>query len=872
MSRLDRRQLEREMDDEMELHIELHAEALERQGVPPADARRRARAEFGGVQQYREQGREARAFSLVHDLVADLRYGARALRRSPGFTLVAVLSLALGFGATTTIFGVVYGTMLQTLPLPHPAELSALALMYEDGPATRFRRQDILALRRVPGAPRLEAVDEANDVRVDADNIGGYQPIDYVDGGYFDLLGIRPALGRVISTDDDRAGEHVVVISDAVWSRFFARDPSVIGKAMTIAGQHFTVIGVLPRSYHGIEFNSRLGLAVPESTAPALGMPESRQGFLVLTRTDAASRPALSALLDAALHRCCLTGSRNRASIRLSVIDASRGVPGGKGDFRDDYRLVLWLLLGGVLVVLLVACSNVGNLLLARGAARERELAVRLSIGASRARVVRQLLAESLLLAALGGLAGWVLAAWATSLLVAAVPSGEATAAAMVEFHAKPAVIGFAAVVSIACVVLFGLGPAMRATRGDLVSSLKDRARTRAFGREIAIDRLLVVGQVAGTLVLVCGGGLLVATVRNLRTIDPGFVSDHLIMAGVETRATPFEQGGIIPIYQEVLERVRRVPGVKSVAMATRIPAFGGRNTSLVYSVVGQAPPQDSSLDITVVTPGYFTTAGTRLIGGRDFDSGDTPAVPRVGIVNDAFARKHFLNRSPIGAQLRVGGGNEDMVTIVGVVQDVRFGDRRTRQDPMLYLPASQAGHWPFLELMVRSPEPRSLVVPIERAISSYSPSLRVQRWQTMDEAFDEVILRERFAAGISATCALLALGLAMVGLSGIVGFSVARRTREIGVRIALGARRSTVVWLVLRGAIGMVGVGIIIGVPLAIVAARALGALLVGIGAANPFVLAGAATGLVLVAVLASATPAWRASRVDPVTSLRAD
>jgi predicted permease len=860
------------MDDEMALHIELHAEALERQGVPPAEAHRRARAEFGGVQQYREQGREARAFSWIYDLTADLRYGARALRRSPGFTIVAVLSLAVGLGATTAIFGLVYGTLLQPLPLPHPGELSALAVMFEDGLSTRFGRQSVLALKRVPGAPRLEAIQEANENRVDVGNIGGYQPIDYVDGGYFDLLGVRPALGRVISPDDDRAGEHVVVISDAAWTRFFARDPSVIGKDMTIGGQHFTVIGVLPRTYHGIEFNSRLGLAVPESTAPALGMSERQQSFLLVTRTDPASRPALSALLDAAFHRCCLTDARNPVSIKLSVIDASRGVPAGKGDFRDDYRLVLWLLLGGVLVVLLVACSNVGNLLLARGAARERELAVRLSIGASRTRVVRQLLAESLLLAALGGLAGWLLAACATNLLVAAVPSGDATAAAMVEFHAKPVVVAFAAVASMTCVLLFGLGPAIRATRGDLVSSLKDRVRARAFGRDVAIDKLLVIGQVAGTLVLVCGGGLLVATVRNLRSIDPGFVSDHIIMAGVETRATAFEQGGIIPIYQEVLDRVRRVPGVSSVGMATRIPAFGGRNTSVFYSVIGLAPPRDSSLDITVVTPGYFKTAGTRLIGGRDFDSGDTPAVPYVGIVNDAFARKHFPNRSPIGAELRIVGANEEMVTIVGVVQDVRFGDRRTQQDPMLYTPASQAGHWPFLELMVRSREPRSLEVPIERAIASYSQSLRVQRWQTMDEAFDEVILRERFAAGISATCALLALGLAMVGLSGIVGFSVARRTREIGVRMALGARRSTVVWLVLRSAIGMVGIGIAIGVPLAIAASRALGALLVGIGAANPFVLAGAATGLVLVAVLASATPALRASRVDPVTSLRAD
>jgi predicted permease len=550
-------------------------------------------------------------------------------------------------------------------------------------------------------------------------------------------------------------------------------------------------------------------------------------------------------------------------------------VPFGKNDFRDDYRLVLWSLMGAVLLVLLIACSNVGNLLLARGAARERELAVRLSLGASRPRIVRQLLAESALLAALGAALGIALAAWGTTLLIQKLPTGVGDATGLVEFHPKGAILWFTLGVGVLSVLAFGLGPALRATRGDLISPLRERASGGRSSTTRVVDRLLVVGQVAVTLVLVCGAGLLVATVHNLRSIDPGFASNNLVAVSVETRGTQYERGGIVPIHQDLLDRVRVVPGVRSAAMSTRVPAIGGRNASFNYHVVGRSTGDSAEVWLTVITPGYFATTGTRLLGGRDFSSGDTPAGQRVAIVNAAFVRRHFASGdSPIGAQVQLDGLNGgETVTLVGVAQDMRQGDRRSPQAPSIYVPAVQAGNWPFFLVVMRTAgEPHAVAASVLRALGPYARTLHLTGAQTMDEAYDEVVLRERLAASLASTSALLALGLAMVGLSGLIGFAVVRRTREIGVRMALGARRSGIVWMVLRGALATVGFGVAIGGPLAVAGGHVLSSLLYGVGATDLATIVGAMLGLAMTGILASALPAWRASRVDPVISLRAD
>jgi putative ABC transport system permease protein len=375
--------------------------------------------------------------------------------------------------------------------------------------------------------------------------------------------------------------------------------------------------------------------------------------------------------------------------------------------------------------------------------------------------------------------------------------------------------------------------------------------------------------------VLVCGAGLLVATLHNLRTVDPGFTSDHLVAVNVETRGTQYEREGIVPLHRDILERARVVPGVRSVAMSTRVPAIGGRNRSVPYHVIGRSTGDTAQLSLTVITPGYFATTATKLLVGRDFTNADTPASERVAIVNASFARRHFPSgESPLGAQVRLEELNDgETVTIVGVAHEMRQGDRRTPQEPSIYVPALQAGNWPFLLLVMRtSGDPHFVSESVVRTLGAYARNLQITGSQTMDEAYDEVLLRERLAASLASTSAMLALCLAMVGLSGLIGFAVVRRTREIGVRMALGARRSGIVWMVLRGALATVGLGVLIGGPLAIAAGNVISSLLYGVAASDLATIAVATLGLAITGILASSLPAWRASRVDPATSLRAD
>ena len=873
-ARFDSRARDPEMDEEMALHIELHAASLEKQGLSRADALRQARIDFGGVQHYREEARATHPLSWLADLLGDLRYGTRALRRSPGFALTAVLSLGLGIGANTAVFGLLYGVLMEPLPIPRANELTVVAIQGKEDRYTSVLRTTFRQLRAVPGAPRLQSTKDDDHTLLETDGFRSYVHASLFDGGFFPMLGVRPLLGRYITPADDSAAAPVALISETMWERAYARTGDILGRRVMLKSHPFTIVGVMPKSYRGPFFNGSFTVAVPASTEPLFNVDARRDYVTVLARLDDPRlRATLAPPLDSLWRRCCASPESVKADEHLTLVDASRGVPFGKNDFRDDYKLMLWALMGGVFLVLLIACSNVGNLLLARGAARERELAVRLSLGASRWRIVRQLLAESALLAALGAVLGITLAAWGTTVLIHKLPTGVADATDLVQFSAKPAILWFTATVGVVSVLAFGLGPALRATRGDLISPLRERASGWSAAR--IVDRVLVVGQVAVTLVLVCGAGLLVGTLHNLRNIDPGFSSDHLVAVSAETRGTQYERGGIVPIHKDILERARIVPGVRSVAMSTRVPAIGGRNASFNYHVVGRSTGDTASLFLTVITPGYFVTTGSRLLAGRDFSDADTPTSERVAIANASFVKRHFSNNeSPIGAQLQVdelNGG--ETVTIVGVAQDMREGDRRSGQPPMIYVPAVQGGTWPFFVMVMRTAgDPHSVAASVLRALGAYTRTLQMTGSQTMDEAFDEVLLRERLAASLASTSALLALGLAMVGLSGLIGFAVVRRTREMGVRMALGARRSGIVWMVLRGALATVGIGVLIGGPLAILAGHVLSSMLYGVAASDLATIASATLGLAMTGIVAAALPAWRASRVDPAISLRAD
>jgi len=557
------------------------------------------------------------------------------------------------------------------------------------------------------------------------------------------------------------------------------------------------------------------------------------------------------------------------------AIDASRGLSHPKMDLRGEYRRMLFLLMGGVIIVLLIACANVGNLLLARAAARQRELAVRMSMGATRSRVVRQLLTESFELAVLGGVVGLGFSRLGLSILSHSLPS-IADLVGMVAVRPSGTILAFTATTTLRCTLLFGVFPALRATRHDIVSPLKEGGRGTGRSRRFGVDRGIVIAQVALALVLVCAATLFVATLRNLKQFDGGYGSTRILLARIETRGTPYEQGGIMPFYEEILNRVRVTPGVRRAAMASVVPVFGGRSMHDQIHVPGYEPASDEDVSswYAAVTPDYFATTGIGLEGGRDFDDRDGATSDPVAIVSHAFARHYFAGRNPIGGSIVLGEGSRaTSMRIVGIARDAHYADLRSPPTEIYYTPVTQSGGWPFLVLAVRtSGDPETFAPALRRQIRDVAPALRTMGFTGVEAALDDALARERLAAALATLFGCLAVSLAAVGLYGVVAYNVSRRTQEIGVRMALGARPRDVTWLVVRQTLVMTAICIVAGVPLALMAARAIGAQLYGVGASDPRAMLGAAALLVVVGAAASIVPGGRAARVDPSEALRAD
>jgi predicted permease len=841
-------------------------------------------------------GREPTTRTLFSSTWQDVRYGWRSLRRSPAFTIVAVLSLALGIGANTAIFGLLNAVLLERLPLRHPEQLIALERTSGQGANIYFAYSEYLALKQAPSLPRLEAVG-GTPATIAARNEQDFFAIDLVTGGYFDLLGLKPILGRLITTDDERANAPVVVLSQDIWEKFFAADPTVVGQVVAIHGASFTVIGVLPRAYHGMYFAGHFSAAVPITVAPLLGAVDVRSPdrpllLNVLGRLQTSwTTQRASLAFDQVFQACCASvplpgapkgpkGPRgaNGAVVKLPhvlAIDASRGLSHPKMDLRGEYRRILFLLMGGVIIVLLIACANVGNLLLARATARQRELAVRMSMGATRSRVVRQLLTESFELAALGGVAGLGLSRLGLSILSHSLPS-IADLVGMVAVRPSGTILAFTATTTLGCTLLFGVFPALRATRHDIVSPLKEGGRGTGRSRRFGVDRGIVIAQVALALVLVCAATLFVATLRNLKQFDGGYGSTRVLLAQIETRGTPYEKGGITPFYEEILNRARVTPGVSRAAMASVVPVFGGRSMRDQIRVPGYepAPHEDVSSWYAAVTSDYFGTTGIGLEGGRDFDDRDGATSEPVAIVSHAFARHYFAGRNPIGGSIVLGeGSSATSMRIVGIARDARYADLRSPPTEIYYTPVTQSGSWPFLVLAVRmSGDPETVAPALRHQVRDVAPALRTIGFTGVEAVLDDALARERLAAALATLFGCLAVSLAAVGLYGVVAYNVSRRTQEIGVRMALGARPRDVTWLVVRQTLAMTAIGIVVGVPLALMAARAIGAQLYGVGASDPRAMLGAAALLVVVGAAASIVPGGRAARVDPSEALRAD
>jgi putative ABC transport system permease protein len=527
--------------------------------------------------------------------------------------------------------------------------------------------------------------------------------------------------------------------------------------------------------------------------------------------------------------------------------------------------------MAGAGVVLLIACANVGSLLLVRATAREREIAVRMSLGASRARVIRQLITESVLLGLLGGVLALPFAASGTIGVEHLIPGPMSVYADIVHWRFKPALLVFTAVVSIACVTIFGLVPAVRATRANLTSSLKTGGRGSVGGERRLLDRGIVVAQLSLALLLVSAASLLVATLRNVASVDGGFSTSGVTLVSIETRGTPYEKGGIVPLHDEMLRRVRAIPGVERAGMVTLAPIAGGRNIEVRLDADGEVVAR--SIVLAAITPDYLPAIGIRLAAGRDFTTHDDSTSERVAIISETAAQRAFPGRNPIGAMIRICTDSLCPVRVVGVAKDTKMFGLRGRRVAVVYVPVTQSGPWPFLGLAVRMPDgAASLTRRVTQEVEAASPGVRIRKVSTMRTEVHESMFTERLTASIAMLFGGLALVLAAIGIYGVVAFNVARRTNEIGVRMALGARRGDILGLVLWSALSLVGAAVVIGGPLAFVAGRALRAQLYGVSAHDPVLLLAALGMLVAVALLAAAVPARRATRIDPLVALRAD
>ena len=814
---------------------------------------------------------------MLETWIQDARYALRLLRRSPLFTATAALSLAIGIGANTTIFSVASAMLLR--PLPGLADADTLVDIgrtrdgrgfdtvsyptYQDVRERATTLSGVFALRLEPQPMSLAGADSAESVYGTA-----------VSGNYFTVLGTQPRLGRLFTDDDDRRDSAAIVISHELWQRRFGSDPSIVGREITVSGSPRTVIGIAPAGFQGTTL-LRSDLWVP-LTARAGGpggvdlLTERRAVWLFMggrLKPGVAvqqARAELNAIAEA------LTREHPVAMRNTGLAIAPSSVIPGRINMVSGF---LALLMGIVSLVLLIACVNVAGMLLARAAARRREIAVRLAIGAGRARLVRQLLTETTVLFGAGCAIGLVISGWLTSLLLAVLPSLPMPLG--VDITTDWRVITFAILLSFLAAIVSGLVPALQASRPELVPALKVQGQGGGSSR-LRLRNAFVVGQITLSLLLVIAAGLFLRALGHAASIEPGFdqtgvevISTDLSLAGMNT-----EQGQLFA--KNLIERTRALPGVRSAALAVDLPLDGGRFSFGQLRLPGATettPAGTAPTDWNLVTPGFFSTMGVTLLRGRDFTDADTAGAPRVGIVNQALARRLFGNDDPLGRQLEVVtpmSRNAERITIVGVAADARFVSLGEAASPYFYAPLSQQ-YMSRVALLVKHGG-RSAIPQVRAMLREMNPNLPVTTAMGLDQVTALGLIPQRIAASVAGALGSVGLLLAAIGIYGVTSYSVSRRTREIGIRIALGADRSNVLKLVLRQGLLLAVIGVAIGLACAAAASQLLRSLLYGVSALDPLTFAGTTVLFILIALAATYLPARRATRIDPMVALRVD
>jgi predicted permease len=831
---------------------------------------------LGNTTVIREQALELWRFMFFEDLWRDLVYAIRGFGRSPALVCSALLSLGLGIGANTAIFSLIDTVLLRMLPVEKPEELEKIAWQWGDG-FTYPTFQELRRRNQVFSGMVARCVVPAGLVGAGRAERG---VVEMVSGNYFSLLGVRPILGRALVDDDNRLpmGNSVAVLSFHYWRERLAADASVVGKIIRIDNYPFTIIGVAPPAFFGVEVGSASDVWVPimmRAQEPPSGpsLRDADQALRILGRrlpaiAESQAQAALSVTLQQIEDEEAERNSRRAWHVKVNLEPGSKGFSRLRGDFENP----LYVLMAVVALVLLIACVNIANLLLARSAARRKEIAVRLALGAGRARLVRQLFTESVLLGVLGGALGIAFAAWGVHLLLHYLPATSPPIALQVGTDART--LAFAMAISIFTGLFVGLAPALQATRPDLVGSLEDaRMLLRVAARRFELGKVLVVLQVALSLLLLVGAGLLIRSLQNVAAIRLGLDTQNVLMASIDPSQSGYTPTQSSNFCRQLEARLRDTAGVRAVGTSLE-PLLGGLYDTMPLIVPGRPlPPHGRQVMTHWVGGEFFRTTGITIVQGRDFGSEDTTGAPAVAIINETAARYFFGDEEPIGRRIPADeSGGRNTIEIIGIASDSKYTSVREDTPRILYF-RSEQGQTPAGQRTIylrSSGDPTRFIAALTGAVHDLDRNLPVFNIKTFAQQKAESLVRERLLATLSGFFGSLALLLAAVGLYGVTAYTVLRRTHEIGVRMSLGADRLTVIAMVLRGALAMTMAGLAIGLALSQWLSRWLTAQLYGVGPSDPVTVATACVVLTAVSVLAAAIPAWKASRVAPMVALR--
>jgi putative ABC transport system permease protein len=826
------------------------------------------------------------------NLLRDLRHAFRLLRLSPGFTIVAVLTLALGIGANTAIFQLIDSIRLRTIPVKNPQELGTVRIADRHWGSGNFSGQYSQLTfpmweqirKRQEGFSEIAAwagdrfnLATGGEVR----NAIGIR----ISGEFFHVLGVQPILGRLLGPEDDEPGcpASGVNISYAFWQRNFAGDPSVVGKRLTLDGNSFEVLGVTPPGFNGISVGDSYDVAVPLCVEPILNPRNNRLptrhawwlasiGRLKPGWTIQRANAQMNAVTPAILQETIPPvydgdGVKHYLEYKLGVFSASTGFSG----LREDSETPLWLLLGISGLVLLIACANLANLMLARAGARERQITIRRALGATRWRMIRELLSESLLLAAAGAVCGLFLAFAVSRLLVAFISTSQSRI--FLDLGMDWRVLAFTTALAVLTTVSFGLAPAIRATRAEPATLLQSGSRGSTGGRErFSLRRILVVSQVALSVVLLMGALLFVRSLRNLTTLNAGFQQSGILIASLDFEHLHIPEDRYTEYKRDIVKRVEAMPGVESAANAMLVP-FGGNSSN--QNVLLEGSDENAGVVwLNFLGSGYFQTIGTPLLAGRDFNDQDTATSVKVAIVNQAFVQKILKGGDALGKRFRLHeapGKPRPLYEIVGVTKDNKFQDMHEEFLPFMYFPATQQEKpSPDDQILIRSSLPlTSLIGSLKETIGNMNPGIDLE-FRVFQTSIHESLLQDELMATLSGFFGFLAALLAAIGLYGVISYMVVQRTKEIGIRMAVGAERVDVLGLILREASFLTITGLVIGAGLALASAQAAKSLLYGLKPRDPITLVAAVVVLAAVAAFASFWPAYRASKLDPLIALR--